>query len=104
MLNSKQEVMHRTHATILTCVQLALAGLSLAADEGRLVVNAVDKASGQPIAARMHLKNQRGQPVKPTKAPFWKDHFVFDGTITLDLPLGTYFFEMEHGPEYKLIE
>jgi hypothetical protein len=71
------------------------------AEEGRLVFNAVDKASGQPLAARMHLKDMRGKPVKPPKAPFFKDHFVFDGTIMLDLPLGTYNFEVETGPEYK---
>ena len=43
----------------------------------------------------MHLKNPRGKPVKPPKVPFWKDHFVFDGAIVLELPPGTYTFEME---------
>jgi hypothetical protein len=73
----------------------------IAADEGRIVINAVDKATGQPIAARMHLKDSRGKVIRPPKAPFWKDHFVFDGSIMLDLPPGTYPFEIESGPEYK---
>ena len=75
-------------------VFVALSG-SLTADEGRLEIRTIDKASGQPVAARMHLKNPKGQPVKPPKVPFWKDHFVFDGTIVLELPLGTYTFEIE---------
>src|SRR3954468_24303533 len=88
----------------LAAVLLFVASVCAGADEGRLTVNAVDKASGQPVAARMHLRDARGRPVKPPKVPYWKDHFVFDGTIALDLPLGTYLFEMERGPEYKLIE
>src|SRR6478672_791148 len=79
-----------------------LAAALAAADEGRLEIRATDKTTGQPIAARMHLKNPKGQPVKPPKVPFWKDHFAFDGTIMLDLPLGTYTFEIESGPECKL--
>ena len=33
-------------------------------------------------------------------APFWSDHFVFPGKITLNLPEGHYTFELERGPEY----
>ena len=40
----------------------------------------------------MHLKDGRGRPVRPPKVPFWRDHFVFDGQIPLELPLGTYTF------------
>jgi hypothetical protein len=82
---------------------LIVAATARAADEGRLEIRAIDKATGQPTPARIHLKNARGAPVKPPKVPFWKDHFVFDGTIVLELPLGTYTFEMESGPEFKLI-
>jgi len=93
--------MYRTQLMIAALLALMLAGLLNAADQGRLEIRAIDKGSGQPIAARMHLKNPKGQPVKPPKMPFWKDHFVFDGTIVLELPLGTYTFEIESGPEYK---
>jgi hypothetical protein len=77
------------------------ASLAAAADKGRLEVHVLDKANGQPMAARMHLKDQQGKPVKPPKVPFWKDHFALDGTIVFELPLGTYTFELEAGPEYK---
>src|SRR5262249_43161049 len=49
----------------------------------------------------MHLKDPKGKPVRPPKVPFWKDHFVFDGSIVLELPPGMYTFELECGPEYK---
>jgi hypothetical protein len=69
---------------------------------GDIEIRAVDHETGQPIAVRMHLKDQSGKPVQPPKVPFWKDHFVFDGKITLSLPPGNYTFEMERGPEYRL--
>ena len=75
--------------------------LLAAGSQGRLEVRVVDKDGGQPLAARMHLKDVKGKPVKPPKVPYWKDHFVFDGSITLELPPGTYTFEMETGPEYR---
>jgi len=80
---------------------LGYAALARGAEEGRLEIRAVDKTSGQPIAARMHLKDGKGKAIRPPKMPFWRDHFVFDGTIVLELPLGTYTFEIECGPEYK---
>src|SRR5688572_27303995 len=78
-----------------------VASLAQAADEGRLELKVADKATGKSLAARMHLKDPRGKAVRPPKVPFWKDHFVFDGSIVLELPLGTYSFELECGPEYK---
>src|SRR5438309_10515587 len=94
--------MRRLFIFVSLMASLGLGTVVFAAEEGRLLINAVDKATGQPIAARMHLKDARGKVIKPPKVPFWKDHFVFDGSIMLDLPLGTYIFEMESGPEYKL--
>src|SRR5581483_7363180 len=93
--------MRRHFLLLLLAATFAAGARARGADEGRLVINALDKATGQPIAARMHLKDARGKVIRPPKVPFWKDHFVFDGTIMLDLPLGTYLFEIESGPEYK---
>jgi hypothetical protein len=92
---------HLLFAALAWPTSLALTAVCAAKDEGRLEIHAVDKATGKPIAARMHLRDDKGKPVKPPKVPFWKDHFVFDGTLVLELPLGTYAFEMECGPEYK---
>jgi hypothetical protein len=68
---------------------------------GTLEFRVVDAEGSKPLAARMHLKDPKGKPVKPPKVPYWKDHFVFDGVIVLEVPPGTYTFELETGPEYR---
>ena len=60
----------------------------------------VDRDTGKPVACRMHLFNAAGKPRKPKKVPFYNDHFVVPGKITLKLPVGTYTFRLERGPEY----
>jgi hypothetical protein len=72
------------------------------AADGQLALSVVDEKSGGPIACRMHLFGPNGKrPRRPDpKAPFWADHFVFQGNIDLKLPVGQYTFEMERGPEY----
>lgn len=75
---------------------------SAAENKGELEIRAVDQATGQPLAARMHLKDPAGKPVRPPNVPFWRDHFVFAGVLLLELSPGDYTFELECGPEYKL--
>jgi hypothetical protein len=87
---------------VIALLALSCAAAAAHALDGRLELRVVDHATGQPLPARMHLKNPRGQPVRPPKVPYWRDHFAFDGTIVFDLPLGTYTFELECGPEFKL--
>jgi hypothetical protein len=70
---------------------------------GQLELTVVDAVTGQPLACRMHLMNQARKAQKPPKVPFWHDHFVFDGTILLKLPNGSYVFEVERGPEYRIV-
>jgi len=85
----------------LLFIILATSSWAPAADNDGLLVQVIDKESRQPLAARMHLKDAKGKPVKPPKVPYWKDHFVFDGSILLDLPPGMYTFDLETGPEYR---
>ena len=79
----------------------AWAGRSSAVAE-KLELTVVDRDSGKPIACRMHLRvgSEDGRIRRIRGFPFWDDHFVFPGQITLKLPLGDYFFEIERGPEY----
>lgn len=72
------------------------------ARDGELQLRVVDAQTGEPIAVRMHLKNQRGRPVIPKNTVSWKGHFVIPGVVTLELPVGRYQFEMERGPEYRI--
>jgi hypothetical protein len=74
--------------------------LSSANAEGTLNLTVVDADSRQPIACRMHLKDSAGKPVQAPRLPFFHDHFVFPGNVTLTLPPGAYTFEIERGPEY----
>lgn len=69
---------------------------------GELRITVVDRDTGKPIACRMHLKNAKGVAQQAPKMPFFKDHFVFPGKITLKLPKGSYTFELERGPEYAV--
>ena len=86
---------------VLLLDAMATSTRALAADKDGLLVQVIDKESRQPLAARMHLKDPKGKPVKVPKAPYWNDHFVFDGSILLDLPPGMYTFDLETGPEYR---
>jgi hypothetical protein len=77
---------------------LALA-LLLQATPGRLELTVVER--GEPVACRVHLSDPEGKPVRAPGLPFWRDHFVCAGRVTLDLPPGKYSFEVERGPEYS---
>ena len=98
----------RETLTMLRCIALAAVAAALTspalAARGQVEIQVVEKQmdAAKPIAVRMHLKNERNQPRKVPGVPYWKDHFVFDGKITLKLPPGTYTFELERGPEYRL--
>ncbi len=71
--------------------------------DGQLEIEVIDAATGQPIAARMHLLNTRKRPVKlniPNTAEFG-GHFYVDGKLTLPLRRGQFTFEIDAGPEYR---
>jgi hypothetical protein len=92
-------------ARILLLLVVCAAGLpspAWGARGGEFTLRIVDSETKQPIAARMHLKDQRKRPVQPPDVPFWKDHFAVDGEITFKLKTGHYTFEIERGPEYRM--
>src|SRR5262245_21722928 len=61
----------------------------------------VNGPDGKPIPCRVHLADITGRPHQPQGLPFWKDHFVCDGRLTLKLPSGKYKYEIVRGPEWK---
>jgi hypothetical protein len=71
-------------------------------ESGRIDLTIVDRATGKPVPCRIHLKDAAGKPQRAAKLPFWHDHFVCPGTVRLELPPGTYTYEIERGPEYRL--
>lgn len=87
--------------TVIFAMLLPAFAWPAAPGKGELEIRVIDKDSRDPIACRMHLKDQRGRPVKAPKVPNWNDHFIFDGKIILELAPGMYSFEIERGPEYR---
>ncbi|MEM1304705.1 MAG: hypothetical protein AAGG46_07395, partial [Planctomycetota bacterium] len=70
--------------------------------DGQLVLTIVDEATGEPLAARMTLRNPRGRPVVTRGAGVASlgDHFYVDGRVVLALRRGQYTFDLDAGPEY----
>ncbi|GMU91225.1 MAG: hypothetical protein AMXMBFR4_02830 [Candidatus Hydrogenedentota bacterium] len=71
------------------------------AQTGTLALEATE--NGAPVAFRVHLKGPDGNSVRAPGRPFWHDHFVCDGRVSLELPTGKYAYEVERGPEYEAI-
>src|SRR5262249_8852496 len=69
---------------------------------GAVAITTTDRATGKPVACRLHIKDATGKPQRAATLPFWHDHFVCTGTLALDLPAGKYTYECERGPEYTL--
>ena len=76
------------------------AAIGCAAADGSVQFTTLDE-SNQPVPSRIHLRDAAEKPVKAPGLPFWSDHFVCTGKVSLTLPLGTYAYEIERGPEYR---
>jgi hypothetical protein len=65
-----------------------------------------DRATNVCVPCRIHLWQGNGQAVKPAglKWPYWKDHFVCEGTAAVEIPAGEYRYEIDRGPEYATIQ
>src|SRR5262245_55047499 len=93
-------------AILIGCTCWTVVGERRAAaqrSDGQLTIEVVDSKSGQPLAARMHLKNARGRAVTlrlPGTAEFG-GHFYIDGSRALPLRAGQYTFDVDAGPEYR---
>jgi len=67
----------------------------------KLDLTVVDE-NGQVIPCRIHLRDNRGKPRRMGRFPFLGDHFASTGQVTFQLPVGSYGFAIERGPEYVL--
>src|ERR1051325_4152338 len=72
------------------------------ADQSVRLTTLSTDASG-PIPCRIHLKDSSGKPIRAPGLPFWNDHFVCTGEVSLKIPVGSYTYEIERGPEYSSI-
>ena len=99
--NLKSRISKRTRPICIAPALLVLVTAQIAtAADGQLLLSAVDKATGEPIACRIHLQNTNGRPVRIPGAVALADHVDFAGKLLLKLPVGNYTFVMERGLEY----
>ena len=56
--------------------------------------------SGEPIPCRVHLRGRDGKPKRAPGQPFWHDHFVCQGEVSVDVAPGAWSWEIERGPEH----
>src|SRR5207249_9378016 len=85
---------------LLLCAALTAVGQGQR-EAGRLEITVSDPATRRPAAFRIHLKDASGRLQRAPGLPFWRDHFISPGLVRLDLPLGTYTYEIERGPEFR---
>jgi len=80
-----------------------LAFSSAISNAQNVIFTVIDKATGEPFPARIHLRDAAGASVVGGKEyPYHRTHFTCPGTASLDLKPGAYSWEIEHGPEYSL--
>lgn len=89
--------MRAVFAALVSC----LATVALADKPGTIEFTITAKPSGERIPCRIHLKDSAGKPVQAAGLPFFKDHFVCNGSVSLPLPPGEYTYEIERGPEWS---
>jgi hypothetical protein len=87
---------------VLAAALVSSSRVSCAADTSRLQFHVRDERS-QPLPCQIYLKNEKGEPQRAAGQPFWNDHFVCAGDVSLDLPAGNYDYAVERGPEYERI-
>ena len=70
------------------------------AETGTIQFDVYD-GQGQPLPCRIHLYDASGEPQKAYGQPFWNDHFVCSGRVSVEVAPGAYSWEVERGPEYS---
>ena len=61
----------------------------------------VSDSDVKPLACRIHLINEKHEPLKVVGQAFWHDHFVCSGTAAVELEPGSYMWQIERGPEWS---
>jgi hypothetical protein len=98
----KQTVSEITMRKFLLAFALVHAlALEALAESGKLEFTVTADPDGERIPCRIHLKDAAGKPGKADPLPFFFDHFVCEGTVSLSLPVGEYSYEVERGPEWS---
>jgi hypothetical protein len=73
---------------------------SFAVAQGEVAFHVVGPSSDK-LPCRIHLTNSAGKPQRVDGLPYWRNHFVCDGSARFQLPVGEYKYEIERGPEWS---
>jgi hypothetical protein len=99
--------MQRLVGLAAAALALCCADVSARRPDGELELSVVEEATGQPIAARIHLRDGRNKPVPQERgvaawglAPLG-DHAYIDGKALLGMKRGVYRFDLDAGPEFR---
>lgn len=57
-------------------------------------------SQSEPTPCRIHLRDSKGVAIRAGDLPFWKDHFVCSGRVTVPVDAGKYTYEIERGPGF----
>ncbi len=61
----------------------------------------VTGGDGQLMPCRIHLTDEAREPIRAPGLPFFRNHFVCPGNVSLTLEKGNYRLEIERGPEFE---
>ena len=95
--------MHPKAPLVLMLFFLGLGMEPVTALASTVTITVTDEDTGKRIPCRVHLVNSVGQAVQPKNWPFWHDHFVCNGRVTVRVDPGSYVLQIERGPEYAKI-
>jgi len=76
---------------------------SLSRADGKVTFEITD-GDGEPIPARVHLRDEAGQAVKSLGLTDRLDHLTVDGKRTVSVPAGTYLYGIERSPEWVPVD
>jgi hypothetical protein len=95
-----------SRSLVLLIVSFAPTAHAAERADGQLELEIMDTETGQPIAARVHLRSTRARsvPLRRPETAEYSDHFYVDGRLSLPLRIGQYTMEIEATPEYRTIK
>ncbi len=66
-----------------------------------VVFSARDADTGAILPCRWHLADEHQKAFRPDPLVFFRDHFVTQGRVRIEMPPDKYVLEVERGPEYS---
>jgi hypothetical protein len=95
------EPKHHQQRSSIALAAIFIVGCGARINAAETIQFNVSDSVGKPVACRMHLANENGEPQKAAGQPFWHDHFVCSGPVAVELEPGRYRWQIERGPQWS---